>query len=178
MTDGTIDTAWLNKLDTWLANQTAPKGVVTIVCQTEIQKMAEHSEQLGYFQPNQSQQSKCCLCSPITDHETWSPRPGNCVSVLRMSSARYEKPVPMTLFSIYRWWPSCGVQFSVSSALLTSTEPVDGTVPKLLTRDPTSRGGLWPSDPIQPGHWFSECSTTRLGWSLGHRILCCCTLDY
>jgi len=28
-------------LDTWLANQTAAKGMVTIVCRIEIRKMAE-----------------------------------------------------------------------------------------------------------------------------------------
>jgi len=36
---------WLNKLNTRLANQTAPKGMIMIVCKSKIRKMTEHSKQ-------------------------------------------------------------------------------------------------------------------------------------
>jgi len=62
-------------------------------------KMVKRSEQSGYLQSDQSQQSKCCRCPPITDHEMRSSRPGNCLSVMqsrllwhRIVKFWYKKP--------------------------------------------------------------------------------------
>ena len=137
----------LNIPDTWLANQTAPNGVIKIVCRSEIHKMAEcfdqqatcgltnHSE-VNVVGAHQSQITKCghptleivflCYASRLLWHRT--------------DKFRYKKPAPINTirwFSIYQWWPSCEFQFLVSSVLLTSADPDHITT---MTMTTTTRG--------------------------------------
>jgi len=65
-----------------LTHQTAPKGVVTIVCQSEIGKMVERSEWSGYLQSDQSQRTNVVSAHQSQITKWGHPALAYCLSVL------------------------------------------------------------------------------------------------
>jgi len=73
----------------------------------------------------------------------------------RIDQYLYSKPSPIDtirLFSVYQWWPSCGFQFLVSSALSTSAVHVGTDVREQAWREqglfPQESGGWWKDEVV------------------------------